>query len=78
MRKIEPRAGQGSTRRLFLSAFGSLMVTAACGSAPTGASARRSPAAARRPRADLYQCEGCEGAGWEGIYKAGPGRGVAG
>jgi protocatechuate 3,4-dioxygenase beta subunit len=61
MSKTELRARRGSDRRLFLSALGSLIVTAACGSAPTDASARRRPPA-RRARRDLYQCEGCEGA----------------
>jgi protocatechuate 3,4-dioxygenase beta subunit len=61
MREEEIRPGQASTRRLFLAAFGGLVVTAACGSAPSGAPSTRQ-GEARRPRPNLYQCEGCEGA----------------
>jgi protocatechuate 3,4-dioxygenase beta subunit len=61
MSEVQFRASRGSDRRLFLSAFLALIVTGACGSAPSGAAEGRRPAA-RRPRPDLYRCEGCEGA----------------
>ena len=55
------KPGKMVGRRTFVAGVLTLAATSACGAA--GGARDKSVAAGRRPRPDLYDCEGCEGAG---------------